>query len=126
MFKKSFGIMILAALPMLLIGDCAFGQTGPGEAVALERKGEYGPAATALERAVTGGTLTPAVVEALYYSWVRQGEYVKARDRFEALAKSNPNAAPVRLAAARANRQVGDSAAALAHLNPIQDNPERD
>jgi hypothetical protein len=64
-------------------------------------------AATALERAVSAGTLTPAVVESLYDSWIRQGEYVKARDRFEALAKANPNAAPVRLAAARA----GDDAA---------------
>jgi tetratricopeptide (TPR) repeat protein len=78
----------------------------------------------ALDRAVSAGTLTPAVVEGLYYSWIRQGEYVKARDRFEALAKSNPNAAPVRLAAARANRQTGNLAAALAHLNAIQDNAD--
>ena len=100
-------------------------QTSTADAVALARKGEYGPAAVALDRAVGAGTLTPAVVEGLYYSWIRQGEYVKARDRFEALAKSSPNAAPVRLAAARANRVKPETLLRrLAHLNAIQDNAE--
>jgi cellulose synthase operon protein C len=124
MTKKIRGILILAILPLLLLNDGAFGQASPAEAVALARKGEYAAAATALERAVNGGNVAPAVVEGLYYSWIRQGEYVKARDRFEAWAKSNPNAAPIRLAAARSNRITGNYAAALAHLNTIQTNAE--
>ena len=38
--------------------------------------------------------------------------------------KSNPNAAPIRLAAARANRVTGNYAAALTHLNAIQNNAD--
>src|SRR5215470_5940169 len=126
--KKSFAILTLAILPILLssaIGGRVFGQqVSPAEAVALARKGDYAAAAANLERAVTSGTVTPAVVEALYYSWVRQGEYVKARDRFEAWAKSNPNAPAVRLAAGRIDHIVGKYADSLTHLNAAQNNPE--
>jgi len=118
MMKKSRLKLILAILPLLLINDGAFGQqTSAADAVAMARKGDYATASTALERAVNAGNVTSAVVESLYYSWIRQGEYVKARDRFEAWAKTNPNAAPIRLAAARANRWTGNYAAALTHLN---------
>jgi cellulose synthase operon protein C len=122
MTKKIRGIIILAILPLILFNDGAFGQQSPAEAVALARKGEYVAAAAALERAVNAGNFTPAVVEGLYSSWIRKGEYLKARDRFEALAKSNPNAPAIRFAAARANRVTGNYAAALAHLNAIQTN----
>src|SRR5215831_9630552 len=125
MIKKIAGVIILAILPILLLNDGAFGQqTTPAEAVALARKGDYLAASTALERIVNGGNVTPAVVEGLYYSWIRKGDYVKARNQFEAWAKSNPNAAPVRLAAARSNRVTGNYAAALTHLNAIQTNVE--
>jgi len=126
--KKSFAILILAILPILLssaIGGRLFGQqVSPAEAVTLARKGDYAPAAASLERAVASGNMTPAVVEALYYSWIRTGEYVKAHDRFEAWAKSNPNAAPIRLAAGRIDHIVGKYADALTHLNAVQGNPE--
>ena len=118
--KKIAGIVILAILPLLLLNDGAFGQAGPAEAVALARKGDYIAASTALERIVNGGNFTPAVVEGLYYSWIRKGDYLKARNQFDAWSKSNPNAAPIRLAAARANRVTGNYAAALTHLNAIQ------
>src|SRR5580765_231683 len=121
MMKKIAGIVILAILPLLLFNDGAFGQqTSPAEAVALARKGEYVAASTALERIVNGGNVTPAVVEGLYNSWIRKGDYVKARNQFEAWSKTNPNAAPIRLAAARADRVTGNYAAALTHLNAIQ------
>src|SRR6187549_1500099 len=124
MTKKIRGILILAILPLLLFNDGAFGQQSPAEAVALARKGEYVAAAAALEKAVTAGNFTPAVVESLYYSRIRKGEYLKARDQFESWAKTNPNAAPIRLAAARANRLTGNYAAALTHLNAIQGNAD--
>ena len=121
--KKSSGILALTLLPLLLFSDAALGQQGTAaEAVSLARKGEYAPAATALERLISGGTVTPAVVEGLYYSWIRQGDYVKARDRFEAWAKATPNAAPIRLAAARVDHLTGKYADALTHLNAIQSN----
>jgi len=123
--KKITGIFILAILPLLLFNDGAFGQQSTAaEAVALARKGEYVTAAAALEKLVNSGNVTAPVVEGLYYSWVRKGEYVKARTQFEAWAKSTPNAAPIRLAAARANRVTGNYAAALTHLNTIQTNAE--
>jgi len=123
MTKKIRGILILAILPLLLFNDGAFGQqASPAAAVALARKGDYATAAAALEKLVSSGNVTPAVVEGLYYSWIRKGEYVKARNQFETWTKSNPNAAPIRLAAARANRVTGEFAAALTHLNTIQNN----
>src|SRR5712672_394913 len=124
MMKKIAGIVILAILPLLLFNDGAYGQASPAEAVALARKGEYAAAAAALDKLVTSGNVTPAVVEGLYYSWIRKGEYVKARNQFEAWSKTNPNAASIRLAAARANRITGNYAAALTHLNTIQTNAD--
>ena len=61
--KKSNAILTLVILPLVLFSDAALGQQGTAaEAVSLARKGEYASAATALERLVTAGTVTPAVV----------------------------------------------------------------
>jgi len=80
MTKKIRGVLILAILPLLLIADGAFGQqTTAAEAVGQARKGEYMSAAAALEKFVNSGNVTSSVVEGLYYSWIRKGEYVKAR-----------------------------------------------
>ena len=95
-------------------------QTDTNRAIELARTGEYKDAASALERAVEGGNIDPQVVESLYYSWIRQGEYLKARDKFEAWAAARPNAGPIRLAAGRIDRTIGNYAAALSHLNAIQ------
>src|SRR5712671_3012379 len=96
--KKSNAILTLVILPLVLFSDAALGQL------------------------VTAGTVTPAVVESLYYSWIRKGEYVKARDRFDAWAKATPNAAPIRLAAARVDHLTGKYADALTHLDAVQNN----
>ena len=89
----------------------------------MARTGKYKEAAPPLESAVNGGNFDPQVVESLYYSWVRQGEYTKAREKFEAWAAANPSAAPVRLAAGRVNVLVGNYDAALTHFNTIVNNP---
>src|SRR5262249_36619384 len=84
------------------------------------RAGEYKEAASALEPMVAGGNFDPPVVESLFYSWVRTGEYTKAREKFEAWSTANPNAGPVRLAAGRINHLTGNYDRALTHLDPIQ------
>ncbi len=88
--------------------------------VELARTGQYKEAAAALEPMVAGGNFEPLVVESLYFSWIRQGEYAKAREKFEAWSAANPNAGPVRLAAGRVNHLVGNYDRALTHLNAIQ------
>jgi tetratricopeptide (TPR) repeat protein len=95
-------------------------QTDAARGTDLARKGQYQDAAEALEPAVAGGNFEPAVVEALYYSWVRTGEYAKALQKFEAWSTSNPTAGPVRLAAGRINHLTGNYARALQHLDAIQ------
>jgi hypothetical protein len=99
----------------LLVSCGAFWQTDAAHAVELARTGKYKEAAPALESAVNGGNFDAQVVQSLYYSWVRQGEYTKAREKFEAWAAASPSAAPVRLAADRANVLVGNYEAALTH-----------
>jgi tetratricopeptide (TPR) repeat protein len=76
-------------------------------------------AAAALEPMVAGGNFDALVVESLYYSWVRTGEYTKAREKFEAWAGANANAAPLRLAAGRIDHLTGNYDRALTHLNAI-------
>ena len=115
--------LLLLLLPLLLVSCGAFWQTDAARAVELARTGKYKDAAPSLESAVNGGNFDPQIVESLYYSWVRQGEYTKAREKFEAWAAANPSAAPVRLAAGRANVLVGNYEAALAHFNTIVNNP---
>src|SRR5687768_13948912 len=98
----------LLLLPFLLFSCGALWQTDAKTAVEMARTGEYSQAAPALESAVAGGNVDRVVVESLYYSWIRQGEYAKARERFEEWSTANPGAGPVRLAAGRVNRLMGD------------------
>jgi len=114
---------LLALLPLLLLSCGAFWQSDTDRAVELARTGQYAEAAAILEKAVAGGAAQAQVVEALYYSWIRQGEYAKARERFEAWASAN-GAPAVRLAAGRINRLAGNHARALTHLDAIQNHAE--
>src|SRR5262249_46497035 len=70
--------LLLILLPLLLVSCGAFWQTDAGRAVELARTGKYSEAAPALESAVSGGNFDPQIVQSLYYSWIRQGEYQKA------------------------------------------------
>src|SRR5262245_6661743 len=115
--------LLILLLPLLLVSCGAFWQTDAAHAVELARTGKYKEAAPPLESAVNGGNFEPQVVHSLYYSWVRQGEYTKAREKFEAWAAANPSAAPVRLAAGRVNMLVGNYDAALTHFNTIVNHP---
>ena len=112
--------VVMALLPILLLSCGAIWQSDTNRAIEQERTGEYKAAADVLEPAVQGGNNDPQVVESLYYAWVRQGEYAKAREKFEAWAAARPNAGPIRLAAGRINRITGNYTAALNHLNAIQ------
>lgn len=114
------GYLVLVLLPILLLSCGAIWQSDTNRAIEQERTGEYKAAADVLEPAVQGGNNDPQVVESLYYAWVRQGEYAKAREKFETWAAARPNAGPIRLAAGRINRITGNYAAALNHLNAIQ------
>lgn len=116
--RKSLLSLIL--LPFLLLSCGALWQSEKKSPVELARTGMYKDAAAALEPMVASGNFDPVVVESLYYSWIRTGDYNKAREKFEAWAAANPNAGPIRLAAARVNRIVGNYDRALSHLDPIQ------
>src|SRR5437867_11128689 len=94
-------VLSLLLLPFLLLSCGALWQSETRSPVELARTGAYKEAAAALEPMVAGGNVEPLVVEGLYYSWIRTGEYSKAREKFEAWASANPNAGPVRLAAGR-------------------------
>jgi tetratricopeptide (TPR) repeat protein len=112
--------LFVFVLPVLLLSCGAMWQGETKSPVELARTGKYKEAAAALEPMVAGGNVEPLVVESLYYSWIRQGEYTKARERFEAWSTSNPNAGPIRLAAGRINHLTGNYDRALTHLNAIQ------
>jgi len=118
--KRNSRVFVLALLPCLLLSCGALWQTDANRAIELARTGEYKAAADALEGAVEGGNNDAQVVESLYYSWIRQGEYLKARDKFEAWASARPNAGPIRLAAGRIHRITGGFDRAMPHLNAIQ------
>jgi tetratricopeptide (TPR) repeat protein len=113
-------LLLLVLLPALLLSCGALWQTDANRAVEQARTGQYKDAAAALERAVEGGNVDPQVVESLYYSWIRQGEYAKAREKFDAWASARANAGPIRLAAGRINRIVGEYQKALTHFDAIQ------
>lgn len=113
------GFYVLCLIPFLLLSCGALWQTDPATAIELARTGKYKEAAPALETAVAGGNFDPQIVEGLYYSWIRQGEYAKAKDKFESWAAANATAGPVRLAAGRINRITGNFDRALPHLNAI-------
>src|SRR5678816_3286445 len=113
-------VLSLLLLPFLLLSCGALWQSDTRSPVELARTGSYKAAAAALEPMVAGGNFDPLVVESLYYSWIRTGEYTKAREKFEAWSTANPNAGPIRLAAGRVNRITGNYDRALTHLNAIQ------
>ena len=113
-------ILSLILLPLLLLSCGALWQSDSKSPVELARTGSYKEAAAALEPMVAGGNFDTTVVESLYHSWVRTGEYAKAKEKFEAWSTANPNAGPVRLAAGRINRLTGNYDRALTHLNAIQ------
>lgn len=115
MKKSAFTVFVL--LPLLLLSCAALWQSDSVTAIQAARKGEYATAVRTLEPLVANGSNDPAAVNGLFYSWIRQGEYTKAKERFDAWAASRPNSAPIRLAAGRANRIAGNYAQALTHLN---------
>ena len=112
-------IFSLILLPFLLLSCGALWQSDSKSPVELARTGEYKEAAAALEPMVAGGNFDPIVVENLYYSWIRTGEYSKAREKFEAWSATNQNAGPIRLAAGRINHLTGNYERALTHINAI-------
>jgi len=117
--------LLTAILPLLLLSGSAYSQQpGAAAAVDLERKGDYVPAAQALEKLVDGGNTTPVVVEALYYAWIRPGEYARALERFESWTKTYPNSGAIQLAAGRVNNIVGNYSRALALFDLIQNSQD--
>jgi tetratricopeptide (TPR) repeat protein len=114
---KVLGVLFL--FPLLLLSCGALWQTDAARGVELARTGEYAAAVSALEPAVAGGNNDSIVIESLYYAWIRQGEYQRARERFQAWATARPNVGALRLAAARANRVFGAYPAAIAHLDAV-------
>ena len=112
-------IVIRVLLPLLVTSCGALGQSDNSDPVERARRGDYSGAAAALESMVESGSMTADVVEGLYYSWVRQGEYQQALTRFEELSDLNLNVGAIRLAAARANRITGNYERALEHLEEI-------
>jgi len=122
MKRSAFTVFIL--LPLLLLSCAALWQSDSGRAIQAARSGEYADAVRILEPLVAGGNNDPAAVDALYNSWIRQGEYTKAKERFDAWAVARPNSVPIRYAAGRANRLVGNYAAALTHLNAAVNSPD--
>jgi tetratricopeptide (TPR) repeat protein len=120
MKMKRNAITVFVLLPLLLLSCGAFWQSDSARAIQAARTGEYAAAVRTLEPLVAGGSNDLAAVESLYYSWIRQGEYARAKERFEAWATARPTAGPIRLAAGRINRVTGNYAAALTHLNAIQ------
>ena len=113
MKAKSLPLRLLLLLPALLLSCGAFWQSNTSRALEQARTGEYKAAADALESAVEGGNNDAGVVESLFHSWVRQGEYVKARTKFDAWVAARPNAGPIRLAAGRIHRLTGSYDIAL-------------
>jgi tetratricopeptide (TPR) repeat protein len=109
-------------LPLLLFSCGALWQSDTKSPFELARTGQYKEAAAALEPMVVGGNFDPTIVESLYYSWIRTGQYTKAHDKFEEWAKANPNAGAVRLAAGRTNHLMGNYDQALAHVNSALNN----
>jgi len=112
-------IVSLILLPFLLLSCGALWQSDSKSPVELARTGMYKEAAAALEPMVASGNFEPLVVESLYYSWIRTGEYTKAREKFEAWAAANPNAGPIRLAAGRVDHLTGNYDQAVKHLDAI-------
>ena len=106
-------------IPLLVTSCGALGQSDNAGPIERARRGEYREAVSGLESMVRSGSMDSDVVDSLYYAWVRQGDYETAIEQFEQLSEANPNAAPIRLGAARANRLVGNYERALEHVEEI-------
>ena len=117
MKRNVFTIFIL--LPLLLLSCGAFWQSDSARAIQAAKTGEYAAAVRTLEPLVAGGSNDAVAVESLYHAWIYQGEYSRAKERFDAWASARPTSAPIRLAAGRINRLTGNYPAALTHLNAI-------
>ena len=122
MKKNVFTVFVL--LPLLLLSCGAFWQSDSARAIQAARTGEYAAAVKTLEPLVAGGSNDPVAVESLYRAWIYQGEYSRAKERFDAWAAARPASAPIRLAAGRINRLTGNYPAALTHLNAILNSPD--
>ena len=118
MKRNLFTVFVL--LPLLLLSCAALWQSDADRGIEAARTGEYSVAVRNLEPLVSGGSNAPVAVESLYYSWIRQGEYTQAREKFESWAGSRPNSAPIRLAAGRIDRLTGNYDAALTQLTAAQ------
>src|SRR5579872_4393802 len=121
---KNFGLfnskLVLILLPGLLL-SCGAGWQDkkkdlPSDPVEQARIGEYKDGAANLEAAVNSGNNNAHAIEMLYYSWIRQGEYSKALQKFEAWAATKPNVGGIRLAAARIERLTGNYTKSLTNL----------
>jgi len=106
-------------LPLLLLSCGALWQSDSARAIQAARTGDYAAAVRTLEPLVAGGSNDAVAVESLYRAWIYQGEYARAKERFDAWAAARPTSAPIRLAAGRINRLVGNYPLALTHLNAI-------
>ena len=115
------GLRVLARVTsLLLVAGCgASGQTDDPGPLDRAQRGEYAAAARGLADMVAEGDFSPAVVESLYHSLIRQGQYEQARERFEELAEANGDSGSLRLAAARSNRLTGNYERALEHVELI-------
>ena len=115
------GLRVLARVMLLLLvaGCGASGQTDDPGPLERASRGEYAAAARELADMVAEGDFSPSVVETLYHSLIRQGQYEEARERFEELAEANGDSGPLRLAAARSNRLTGNYERALEHVELI-------
>jgi cellulose synthase operon protein C len=122
MKRSAFTVFIL--LPLLLLSCAALWQSDSGRAIQAARGGEYAEGIRTLEPLVAGGNNDPAAVDALYNAWIRQGEYTKAKERFDAWAAARPNSAPIRYAAGRVNRIMGNYDVALTNLNAVLNSPD--
>ena len=121
---KRSGFTIFVLLPLLLLSCGAFWQSDSARAIQAARTGDYAAAVRTLEPLVAGGSNDPVAVESLYRAWIYQGEYSRAKERFDAWSAARPTSAPIRLAAGRINRLIGNYAAALTHLNAILNSPD--
>jgi len=93
---KRSAFIVFVVLPLLLLSCAALWQSDSARAIQAAKTGEYETAVRTLEPLVAGGNNDSAAVGALYNAWTRQGEYAKARERFDAWATARPAAAPVR------------------------------
>ena len=115
MKRNAFIVFVL--LPLLLLSCAALWQSDSARAIQAAKTGEYAAAVRTLEPLVAGGNNDPAAVERSLPRLDPAGRVRQGQERFDAWATARPTAAPIRLAAGRINRVVGNYAAALTHLN---------